>query len=122
MRFARWRVGCIPCRLGAKACNNGKIVPPRTTLLRLKQPSIVRSIVVALVAFLASLRLGGFPDIDALHSSHWQILAVLAAFAAMVETIRCMKRKWSLYQAGVLILLYTDVMIMGLAVFLFFYP
>ena len=97
-------------------------MPPRTTLLRLKQPSIVRSIVVALVAFLASLRLGGFPDIDALHSSRWQILAVLAALAAMVDTIRCMKRKWSLYQAGVLILLYTDVMIMGLAVFLFFYP
>jgi hypothetical protein len=77
---------------------------------------------LALGAFAASLRLGGFPDIDNLHSSRWQILPILAAMCAMVETIRCMQRKWSLYQAGVLIMLYTDVMIMGLAVFLFFYP
>jgi len=97
-------------------------VLPRTSLFRLRQPSIVRSIVLALGAFIASLRLGGFPDIEALHASRWQILAILAACCAMVETARCMKRKWTLYQAGVLILLYTDVMIMGLAVFLFFYP
>ena len=95
---------------------------PRTTFLRLRQPSIVRSIVMALGAFMASLRLGGFPNIDDLHSSPWQTLPMLAALVAMVETIRCMHRKWTLYQAGVLILLYTDVMILGLAVFLFFYP
>jgi hypothetical protein len=103
-------------------CGNVKIVPPRTSLFRIKQPSIVRSIVLALAAFVASLRLGGFPDIDDLHASRWQILPVLAALVAMVETVRCMHRRWTLYQAGVLILLYTDVMIMGLAVFLFFYP
>ncbi len=105
-----------------QACNNDWIVLPRTSLLRLRQPSIVRSIVLALGAFIASLRLGGFPNIDELHSSRWQSVAVLVALGAMVEAARCMKRKWTLYQAGVLILLYTDVMIMGLAVFLFFYP
>lgn len=77
---------------------------------------------MALVAFVVSLRLGGFPNIDDLHSSRWQTIPILAALGAMVETTRCMKRRWSLYQAGVLILLYTDMMIMGLAVFLFFYP
>ena len=77
---------------------------------------------LALGAFVASLRLGGFPDVDNLHSSRWQILPLLAASWAMVETVRSMHRKWTLYQAGILILLCTDVMIMGLAVFLFFYP
>lgn len=77
---------------------------------------------LALGAFVASLRLGGFPDIDNLHASRWQILPMLAALCAMVEAVRCMHGKWTLYQAGVLILLCTDVMIMGLAVFLFFYP
>ncbi len=77
---------------------------------------------LALGAFAVSLHLGGFPNIDDLHSSRWQILPVLTALVAMVETVRCMHRRWTLYQAGVLILLYTDVMIMGLAVFLFFYP
>jgi hypothetical protein len=108
--------------MAAQHCDNVKNVLPRTSLFRLRQPSIVRSIVVALGAFVVSLRLGGFPNLDDLHSSRWQVVPVVLALGAMVETARCMKRKWSLYQAGVLILLYTDVMVMGLAVFLFFYP
>ena len=94
----------------------------RTSFFRLRRPSLLRGIVLAVAAFAGSLRLGGFPDIDNLHASRWQALPMLAAVCAMVETIRCMHRRWTLYQAGVLILLYTDVMIMGLAVFLFFYP
>lgn len=108
--------------MGVQHCDMVKIVLPRASFFRLRQPSIVRSIVMALGAFLASLRLGGFPSIDNLHSSSWQVVPVLVAMGAMVETTRCMKPKWTLYQAGVLILLYTDVMVLGLAVFLFFYP
>ncbi|HEY1987469.1 MAG TPA: permease [Terracidiphilus sp.] len=73
-------------------------------------------------AFAISLRLGGFPDLNALHSSHWQILSALLAFAGMVETARCLDRRWSLYHAGVLMLLYTDLMILAMAVVLFLYP
>jgi hypothetical protein len=75
-----------------------------------------------LSAFAISLRLGGFPDLNALHSSHWQILSALLAFAGMVETARCLDRRWSLYHAGVLMLLYTDLMILAMAVVLFLYP
>lgn len=77
---------------------------------------------LALGSFVLSLRLGGFPNLAALHSSNWQILAIAADFLGMIETARCMGRKWTLYQAGILLLLYTEVMILGLAVFLFFYP
>jgi hypothetical protein len=31
----------------------------------------------------------------------------------MAETARCLKRKWSLYHAGVLILLYADLMVLA---------
>jgi hypothetical protein len=31
----------------------------------------------------------------------------------MFETARCLRRKWSLYHAGVLILLYSDLMILA---------
>jgi hypothetical protein len=31
----------------------------------------------------------------------------------MAETARCLQRKWSFYHAGVLILLYTDLMILA---------
>jgi hypothetical protein len=40
----------------------------------------------------------------------------------MVETARCLARKWSLYHAGVLILLYSELMILALVLFLWLYP
>lgn len=36
----------------------------------------------------------------------------------MVETARCLERRWSLYHAGVLILLYTELMILTMVLFL----
>jgi len=68
---------------------------------------------LSLGAFAASLRLAGFPKIDDLHGSHWQILALLVAGWGMAETVRCLKRRWSLYHAGVLLLLYADLMILA---------
>jgi hypothetical protein len=88
----------------------------------LRRPSIVRGIALAIAAFAVSLRLGGFPDIEALHPSPWQVVPALMASWSMAETFRCASRTWSLYYAGVLILLYSEVMILGMAVFLFFYP
>lgn len=94
----------------------------RTDLFRLRRPSLLRGAALALIAFAASLRLGGFPDINALHSSHWQVCAALVAFWGMIETARCLGRRWTLYHAGVLLLLYTDLMILAMAVVLFLYP
>jgi hypothetical protein len=111
-------VGCPAHRIGLE----WNVVLSRTSFLRLQQRSLVRGIVLAMGAFAVSLRLGGFPDIKALHSSHWQIIPALVAFAGMVETARCLDRRWSLYHAGVLMLLYTDLMILAMAVFLFLYP
>lgn len=95
---------------------------PRTTILHFGRPSLLRGIVLALGAFAVSLHLGGFSDINALHSSQWQLIPALGDFWGMVETARCIARKWTLFQAGVLLMLYTEVMILSLAVFLFFYP
>ena len=98
------------------------MVQTRTSFFLLRQRSLVRGIVLAVGAFALSLRLGGFPNINALHSSHWQIIAALIAFWGMVETARCLGRRWTLYHAGVLILLYTDLMILAMAVVLFLFP
>jgi hypothetical protein len=97
-------------------------VHPRTAIFNLRRKSLVRGIVLCVAAFFLSLWLSGFPDMDALHLSHWQVLAILLACWSMVETMRCAERTWSLYYAGVLILLYSEVMILSMAVFLFFYP
>ncbi len=47
---------------------------------------------------------------------------MLAAAWGMVDTARCLGRKWSLYHAGVLILLYSELMILALTVFFWLYP
>jgi predicted permease len=77
---------------------------------------------LCLSAFFLSLRLGGFPDITALHLSHWQAVPAGMVAWSMAETMRCADRTWSLHYASVLILLYTELMILALAVFLFFFP
>ena len=68
---------------------------------------------LSLGAFAASLRFAGFPNIDNIHASHWQILALVVAAWGMAETARCLRRKWSPYHAGVLLLLYSDLMILA---------
>jgi hypothetical protein len=94
----------------------------RSNIFRLRQRSLLRAMLLSLGAFAASLRLAGFPNIDSLHGSHWQFLALLVAAWGMAETARCLRREWSLYHAGVLILLYTDLMILAGIVFLLAVP
>ena len=94
---------------------------PRPQIFRLRRRSLVRAILLGLGAMVASMRLAGFPDTTALHASRWQFLAVLVASWAMAETARCLDRKWSLYHAGVLILLYSDLMILAMVLFLWLY-
>jgi CO dehydrogenase/acetyl-CoA synthase gamma subunit (corrinoid Fe-S protein) len=87
-------------------------------ILRLRQKSLVRAIFLSLGAFAASLRLAGFPSIQNLHGSNWQILALLVGAWGMAETARCLQRRWSLYHAGVMLLLYADLMILAAIVVL----
>ncbi len=94
----------------------------RFSIFRLRQKSLVRGIVLSLAAFIASLLLAGFPHIEKLHGSPWQFASLLAAAWGMAETGRCLRGKWSLYHAGVLLLLYSDLMILTLIVFLVAYP
>lgn len=94
----------------------------RFSIFRLRQKSLVRGIVLSLAAFISSLLLAGFPHIEKLHGSPWQFASLLAAAWGMAETGRCLRGKWSLYHAGVLLLLYSDLMILTLIVFLVAYP
>lgn len=98
-----------------------EVVYSPLTLFRLRQHSLVRGIALSLVAFITSLLLAGFPHIQNLHGSSWQVVALFLGAWGMAETGRCMRRKWSLYAAGVLILLYSDLVIMMLIVFLVAY-
>lgn len=90
-------------------------------LVRLRRRSLARGLLLTLGAFVASLLLAGFPYIERLHGSRWQIACLLAGLWGMVETGRCLERRWSLYHAGVLILLYSDLVILAMITFVVFY-
>ncbi len=95
---------------------------PRLNLLRLRRRSLARAILLALAPLAVSLRLAGFPDVAALHATRWQWLAAPFVCWAMLETFRCLNPRWNLYHAGILILLYSELMILVLVLFLGVYP
>ena len=97
-------------------------MPLRLSIFRLRQKSLARAILLSVGAFAASLLLAGFPRIENLHGSHWQILALVIAAWGMAETARCLQRKWSFYHAGILLLLYSDLMILAAIVVLLAVP
>jgi len=91
-------------------------------IFRLRQRSLVRAVALSLSGFALSLHLGGFPHIESLHSSHWQVAALALALWGMAETGRCLRRRWSLYHGGVLLLLYSNLLIVCMSAFLIFFP
>ncbi len=97
------------------------MLPALLTVVRLRHPSLARALLLSLGAFFASLLLAGFPRIEHLHGSPWQIACLLAAICGMAETARCIERRWSLRHAAVLILLYTDLIILAMIGFIVFY-
>jgi hypothetical protein len=97
------------------------VVLARPTIFRLRQRSLLRGILLSLGALAAAMGFAGFPHVKNLHSSPWLLLAVLAAAWAMAETVRCLGRRWSFYHAGVLLLLYSDLMILAMALFFWLY-
>jgi len=103
-------------------CSSKDLVFFSPSIFQFRRRSLVRGTLLALLALGGSMRLAGFPALDALRASNWQIVAVFAAFWAMIETYRCLGRKWSLYGAGVLVLLYAELMILVLTLFLWLYP
>lgn len=104
------------------ACDNREMAPWRLSFLHIGQRSLVRAIVLSMGAFIVSLRLAGFPHIEQLRGSRWQIVMLAAALWGLVETARCLRRKWSLYHAGVVILLITELLILTMIIFLLVYP
>ena len=93
-----------------------QVVLPRPHLFRIRERSLTRGVLLALSAFAGSLLMAGFPYIERLHGSPWQIVAAPFACWGMVETARCLRNKWDLYHAGVMILLYTELMILAMVV------
>ena len=52
----------------------------------------------------------------------WLILPTLVSCIGTADTIRCIRRRWSFYHAGVIFCIYMDLMAVCMIVFFLIYP
>ena len=90
-----------------------------SALLNLRQCSLVRSNLLVLASLAAAFRLADFP-----HNRPTLLLLfpALLALLGTVDTMRCIRKRWSLYHGGVLLCIYMDLMAVALILLFLLYP
>jgi hypothetical protein len=81
--------------------------------------SLLRGALLVLASLGVAVLLSDFPRNRA---TPLLILPVIAAVAGTVDHLRCMKTRWSFYHGGVLLLIYMDLMALGMILFFLLYP
>ncbi len=85
----------------------------------LRRRSLLRANVLVLVSFAAAVKLSDFP-----RSRATLLLAIPAvvSVAGLVETVRCIQRRWNFYHGGVVLCIYMDLMAISMILFFLFSP
>ena len=91
----------------------------RRSLFDLRRPSLLRGSLLVLLSLPASILLSHFPNN---HATLLLILPVVTAVIGTADTLRCLQRRWSFYHAGVILLIYMDLMAVSMIIFFFLYP
>jgi hypothetical protein len=88
-------------------------------LLNLRQCSLARGNLLVLVSLAVAFALSDFP-----HNRPTLLLILPALFSILgtFDTVRCMRRRWSLYHGGVLLCIYMDLMAVALILVFLLYP
>ena len=102
---------------GAGQAYDRRVLVP--AILRIRERSLVRGLVVVGVSLLLSLRLADFP---ANRANSLLIVPFVAAAAGTLDTARNMRRRWGWYHGGVVLLLYTELMVLSMIAFFWLYP
>jgi hypothetical protein len=84
-----------------------------------RHTSLLRGSALVLLSLGIAFLLSDFPHNRA---TPFLALPALAAATGTVDTIRCMRPRWSLYHGGVLLLIYMDLMALCMILFFFLYP
>lgn len=85
----------------------------------LRVRSLPRANVIVVVSLAVATLISHAPN---LRPSLWLILPFLTCLAGTVETVRCMRKRWSFYHGGVLLCIYMDLMALTLVLFFLLYP
>jgi hypothetical protein len=87
--------------------------------LNLRRKSLLRGTVLVLGSLALSILWAGYPE--AKPHPGMALLAALA-IAGTLDTMRCLRLRWSFYHGGVMLLLYVDIMALAMILFLLLYP
>jgi hypothetical protein len=85
----------------------------------LRTHSLMRGTVLVILGLGLAFRVSGFP---AVRQAPALVLPLALTVWGSIETFRCLRRRWSLYHGSVLLLLYMDVLVLAMVLFLLVYP
>ena len=91
----------------------------RPAVFNIRASSLLRGTALVVGSLVMALACVGFPDV---HATAWMTVPAAGAVLGTFETTRCLRRRWSLYHGGVLILLYADILVLAVIFFLLLYP
>jgi hypothetical protein len=92
---------------------------PRGKFFHLRCHSLIRGSLLVLGSLAAAVLLSDFPHNRA---TPLLIFPVIFAILGIADTTRCLQRRWSFYHAGVILLIYMDLMAVSMIIFFFLYP
>ncbi len=92
-------------------------MPP--SFLNPRKRSLLRGVLLVLLSLGLAVRISGFSII---RTNPWLVVPALIAMIGTADTVRCMQRRWSFYHGGVLLLIYMDLMVLCMILFLLLYP
>lgn len=85
----------------------------------LRRRSLLRGNLLVLISFAAAFRLSDFPRTRA---TLFLVIPATLATLGMFDTLRCMQPKRNLYHAGVILLLFMDMLAICLILFFLLFP
>jgi hypothetical protein len=88
-------------------------------ILNPRHKSLVRGNLLVLASFAAAFFLSGFPHNRA---NPYLTIPALIAIAGTADTVRCIRRRWSFYHAGVILCIYMDLMAVTMILVFLLYP
>ncbi|MDE3104530.1 MAG: permease [Acidobacteriota bacterium] len=81
--------------------------------------SLVRGNLIVVFSLAVSLPMAHFPENQA---NPLLVIPTLLACIGTADTVRCMRRRWDWYHAGVILCVYMDIMVLSIVLFFLLYP
>ena len=81
--------------------------------------SLARGNAIVILSLIFATLLSRFPH---LRATPLLTLPLLGCLIGTIDTVRCMRKRWSFYHGGVLLCLYMDLMAITLVAFFLLYP